>query len=153
MTKTLSLLAALALSLGVQFAAFANTIAPDALVKGVTDDVIAIEKAQPPITVEFAPERPHGWNIEGLLIKNGLNMFAANVPSFNGQGKLISSWNPRFGKVGERPTFIIIHGGHGVSPGNIDTAIWAVKTLDANVMVLDSYWSRGRDEKDRKSVV
>ncbi len=42
MTKTLSLLAALALSLGVQFAAFANTIAPDALVKGVTDDVIAI---------------------------------------------------------------------------------------------------------------
>jgi len=42
MTKTLSLLAALALSLGVQFAAFANNIAPDALVKGVTDDVIAI---------------------------------------------------------------------------------------------------------------
>lgn len=42
MKKTFSLLAALALSLGVQFAAFANTIAPDALVKGVTDDVIAI---------------------------------------------------------------------------------------------------------------
>jgi dienelactone hydrolase len=110
------------------------------------DDVIAIEKAQPPITVEFAPEKPHGWNIDRHLTKNGLNMFAANVPSYNGHGKLLSSWNPRFGKVGERPTFIIVHGGHGVSPGNIDTAIWAVKTLDANVMVLDSYWSRGKDE-------
>ena len=42
MKKTFSLLAALALSLGVQFAAFANTITPDALIKGVTDDVIAI---------------------------------------------------------------------------------------------------------------
>ena len=111
-----------------------------------SDDVIAIEKAQPPITVEFAPSQPHGWAIERHLVRNGLNIFAANVPSFNGQGKLLSSWNPRFGKVGERPTFIIIHGGHGVSPGNIDTAIWAVKTLDANVMVLDSYWSRGKDE-------
>ena len=37
-----ALLAALALSLGVQFAAFTNTITPDALIKGVTDDVIAI---------------------------------------------------------------------------------------------------------------
>ena len=79
-------------------------------------------------------------------MKNGLNLFAANVPAFNGQGKLISSWNPRFGKVGERPTFIIIHGGHGVAHGNIDTAVWAVKTFDANVMVLDSYWSRGLEE-------
>ena len=111
-----------------------------------SNDVIAVEKAQPPITVEFAPEKPHGWSIDRHLTRNGLNMFASNVPSFNGQGKLLSSWNPRFGKVGERPTFIIIHGGHGVSPGNIDTAIWAVKTFDANVMVLDSYWSRGRDE-------
>ncbi|HMV16890.1 MAG TPA: ABC transporter substrate-binding protein [Zoogloea sp.] len=40
--KTASFLAALTLSLGFQAAAFANAVAPDALVKGVTDDVIAI---------------------------------------------------------------------------------------------------------------
>ncbi len=43
MNKIASLLAALALSIGVQFNAIAaDPAAPDALVKGVTDDVIAI---------------------------------------------------------------------------------------------------------------
>jgi phospholipid transport system substrate-binding protein len=42
MKKIASLLAVLALSVGVQFNALADTIAPDALVKSVTDDVIAI---------------------------------------------------------------------------------------------------------------
>jgi dienelactone hydrolase len=112
-------------------------------------DIIQVEKFQPPIVVQTAPERHHGWNLDRNLTRNGLNLFDANVPSFNGQGKLISSWSPRFGKVGERPTFIIIHGGHGISPGNIDKAAWLVKTLDANVMVLDSYWSRGKEENWR----
>jgi phospholipid transport system substrate-binding protein len=42
MKKIASLFAVLALSVGVQFNAVADTIAPDALVKSVTDDVIAI---------------------------------------------------------------------------------------------------------------
>jgi len=42
MKKIASLFAVLALSVGVQFNALADTIAPDALVKSVTDDVIAI---------------------------------------------------------------------------------------------------------------
>lgn len=42
MKKIASLFAVLALSIGVQFNALADTIAPDALVKSVTDDVIAI---------------------------------------------------------------------------------------------------------------
>ena len=42
MKKVASLLAALALGIGIQFNAFADAIAPDALVKGVTDDVITI---------------------------------------------------------------------------------------------------------------
>jgi phospholipid transport system substrate-binding protein len=42
MKKISSLIAALVLGLGVQFAALADTVAPDALVKGVTDDVITI---------------------------------------------------------------------------------------------------------------
>ncbi|GLT20884.1 hypothetical protein GCM10007933_03360 [Zoogloea oryzae] len=42
MKKISSLIAALVLGLGVQFAALADSVAPDALVKGVTDDVITI---------------------------------------------------------------------------------------------------------------
>lgn len=42
MKKIASLFAVLALSVGVQFNALADSIAPDALVKSVTDDVIAI---------------------------------------------------------------------------------------------------------------
>ena len=42
MKKVASLLAALALGIGIQFNAFADAIAPDALVKSVTDDVITI---------------------------------------------------------------------------------------------------------------
>ncbi|WP_153162382.1 phospholipid-binding protein MlaC [Zoogloea sp. 1C4] len=42
MKKISSLIATLVLGLGVQFAALADTVAPDALVKGVTDDVITI---------------------------------------------------------------------------------------------------------------
>lgn len=42
MKKIASLFAVLALSVGVQFNALADTVAPDALVKSVTDDVIAI---------------------------------------------------------------------------------------------------------------
>ncbi|WP_300452569.1 ABC transporter substrate-binding protein [Accumulibacter sp.] len=42
MKKIASLFAALVLGAGVQFAAFAQIVAPDALIKSVTDDVIAI---------------------------------------------------------------------------------------------------------------
>ena len=42
MKKIASLFAALVLGAGVQFAAFAQSVAPDALIKSVTDDVIAI---------------------------------------------------------------------------------------------------------------
>lgn len=42
MKKVASLLAALAFGIGIQFNAFADAIAPDALVKSVTDDVITI---------------------------------------------------------------------------------------------------------------
>lgn len=109
------------------------------------EDIIPVEKFQPPITVEFAPERPHGWELERPMMAYGMNLFAANIPSYDGKGKLISSWTPQR-DVFERPTIIIVHGGHGVAPGNIDTAVWARKALKANVLVLDSYWSRGRNE-------
>ena len=33
-----------------------------------------------------------------------------------------------------------------MAPGNLDTAVWAKRNLDANILILDSYWSRGRTE-------
>jgi len=42
MKKTAAFLVALSLSVGIQFNALADTTAPDAMVKGVTEDVIAI---------------------------------------------------------------------------------------------------------------
>ena len=76
----------------------------------------------------------------------GMNLFSANVPSYGGKGKLISSWSPQHGKVFDRPTVILVHGGHGVSPANIDMAVWLRKELKANILILDSYWSRGKSE-------
>ena len=84
-----------------------------------SDDLIPVEKFQPAITAQFAPERPHGWELERPLVAYGMNRFAANVPAYDGKGKLISSWTPQQGEVFDRPTVIIVHGGHGVSPANV----------------------------------
>ena len=74
------------------------------------DDVIPVEKFQPAITVQFAPERPNGWELERPMAAYGMNLFSANVPSYDGKGKLISSWSPQVGKVFDRPTVILVHG-------------------------------------------
>ena len=84
-----------------------------------SDDVIPVEKFQPVITAQFAPERPHGWELERPLVAYGMNLFTANVPAYDGKGKLISSWTPQQRKVFDRPTVILVHGGHGVSPANV----------------------------------
>ncbi len=110
------------------------------------EDVISVEKFQPAITVQFAPERPNGWELERPMAAYGMNLFAANVTAYNGKGKLISSWSPQQGRVFEQPTVIIVHGGHGISPANVDMAVWLRKELKANVLILDSYWSRGKSE-------
>ncbi len=60
MKKIASLFAALVLGAGVQFAAFAQSIAPDALIKSVTDDVIAIVRQDKAIqsSSPATPARP-----------------------------------------------------------------------------------------------
>ena len=110
------------------------------------DDVVDIAKFQPPIVQQHAPNIQHRWSIDGNQQRTGVARFASIVPSYNGKGNLIASWNPRPGRVAERPTFIVVHGGHGVSPGNFASAEWLIRELDANVLILDSYWSRGKTE-------
>jgi dienelactone hydrolase len=68
------------------------------------------------------------------------------VPAFNGKGNLLASWTPHKNGIKNRPTFIVVHGGHGIGGIDVATAMWARDELGANVLVLDSFWSRGRLE-------
>lgn len=110
------------------------------------EDTVNVEKFQPPIVNTTAPVQQHSWNIPDSARAAGVNIPTAIVPTYNNKGNLIASWNPRVGRVADRPTFIIMHGGHGLSPGNFNNALWAIRELDANVLLVDSYWSRGRNE-------
>ena len=117
-----------------------------ALPTHAAEDVVDVQRFQPPIVNTVAPVQQHSWNIPDSVRSAGVNGFSAIVPSYSNKGNLIASWNPRAGSVAERPTFIIMHGGHGLSPGNFNNALWLIRTFDANVLMLDSYWSRGRNE-------
>jgi hypothetical protein len=111
-----------------------------------TENVVDVQKFQPPIVNTVAPTQQHSWNVPDSVRAAGVSGFGAIVPSYSNKGYLIASWNPRAGRVADRPTFIIVHGGHGLSPGNFNNALWLIRTMDANVLLLDSYWSRGRNE-------
>lgn len=108
---------------------------------------IDIDRFQPPVTAQQAPQRPiTGYSLYNNTARVGLAPLEALVPTFNGQGNLIASWTPHRDGAGGRPTFVVIHGGHGLVPTNFANAVWLRDTFAANVLVLDSYWSRGRDE-------
>ena len=111
------------------------------------DDVVNVEKFQPAIVTTQAPDLPNGWNLKKWIKRTGLAEFTANVPTYNGKGNLISSWNPRPAHERfDRPTFIIVHGGHGLEFTSMDMGIQLIDKLNANVLILDSYWSRGKTE-------
>lgn len=103
---------------------------------------------QPPITVSDAPARPlrGSWSLRNNTTRVELAEMHPIIPSFNGQGLLLASWNPHPQGVTGRPTFVVIHGGHGLVPTNFATALWLRQKLDANVLILDSFWSRGQEE-------
>lgn len=83
---------------------------------------------------------------EGL----GLGKMLPQIPSFDGKGKLLASWTPQ-PNVNGSPTFVILHGGHGVGSVDWKQADRLRRDLNANVLVLDSYWSRGRDQNWNRS--
>jgi dienelactone hydrolase len=104
--------------------------------------------AQPPIVSDRAPERPlkESYSLYNNTTKVGLAALQPLVPAYAGAGRLLASWNPHPKGVAGRPTFVVVHGGHGLVPGNFATALWLRDALGANVLLLDSYWSRGREE-------
>ena len=106
-----------------------------------------VETFQPAIVTDRAPARPlNSYSLYNNTIRVGLNDVLPIVPTFNNKGMLLASWTPNKPGIAGRPTIIMLHGGHGIVTNNWAEAIWAHDTLKANVLVLDSYWSRGRDE-------
>lgn len=107
-----------------------------------------IARFQPPILPEAAQARPlHGsWSLEANTRLVGLATMRPLVPAFDGRGHLLASWNPHPAGAAGRPTFVIVHGGHGLVSNNFATALWLRDALGANTLVLDSYWSRGQQE-------
>jgi len=103
---------------------------------------------QPPVVAQTTPEAflNPALDISFYTSRRGLHDYLPQVTTFDGRGQLLASWTPHKSGVKNRPTFIILHGGHGIGGHEAATAMWARDTLNANVLVLDSYWSRGRLE-------
>lgn len=57
-------------------------------------------------------------------------------------GNLQASWNPA-ADYKNQPTFIAIHGGHGISGNERGSYLKLHKEFGYNLLILDSYWSRG----------
>jgi dienelactone hydrolase len=114
---------------------------------GAAFTVDEVEYFQPPIVVSTAPERPiTHYSVFNNTVRVNLAPMHANVPAFNGKGHLLASWTPHPKGVAGRPTVVIVHGGHGLVTTDFATAVWARDALEANTLVLDSFWSRGRHE-------
>lgn len=106
-----------------------------------------VDYFQPSIIESDPPLRPlNSYSLYNNTTVINLAKMLPIVPTFNGKGNLLASWNPHPEGVSGRPTFVIVHGGHGLTPTNFASALWVRKDLGANVLVLDSFWSRGRQE-------
>jgi len=97
-------------------------------------------KGAPPIVTDVVP-RP---GRAAIFVKNGLGPIIAQIPSYDGKGKLMASWTPS-DNVSKNFTFVIVHGGHGIVGTDFREALSAKKLFNANVLILDSYWSRGTE--------
>ncbi|PHY05434.1 MAG: dienelactone hydrolase [Alcaligenaceae bacterium] len=106
-----------------------------------------IDYFQPPIIATVAPEHPiTNYSLYNNTIKVNLAPMRPLIPAYNNKGNLLASWTPHPQGIANRPTIVIMHGGHGLIPGDFATAVWARDQLGANTLVLDSYWSRGQNE-------
>ena len=120
------------------------------LLAGCAQEMTAaqVELFQPPIVATAAPARPlrGSFSLENNTTRVGLAPMRPLVPAYAGPGRLLASWNPHPSGVAGRPVFVVMHGGHGLVPGNFATALWLRRDLGASVLVLDSFWSRGIEE-------
>jgi len=115
--------------------------------------VFAVGESGPLSTLGFAD-----YNFENSVIKSsfipnevnlnrsatfwGLGTVAPLIPAFDGKGLLLASWTPS--TKPDAPTFVIAHGGGGMGSTDFVLGVDLRAMSDANILILDSIWSRGR---------
>ena len=72
----------------------------------------------------------------------GVGTVAPLIPGFDGKGLLLASWTPS--AKTDAPTFVIAHGGGGMDASLFVLGVDLRAMGDANILILDSIWSRGR---------
>lgn len=80
----------------------------------------------------------------------GLGEVRPLVPSFDGQGLLMASWTPS--AQPDAPTYVIAHGGGGMGGMLLFMAAELRARRQAQVLILDSLWSRGRRNNGGESI-
>jgi predicted esterase len=113
-----------------------------------------------------APVTPEDYSKENISIRTqqvpdeirwkratqmrGLGEIKPLVPAFDGQGLLMASWSRSTNP--DAPTFVIAHGGGGIGGMLLVMGEDLVTSLNANVLILDSIWSRGRKTNGGDSI-
>lgn len=80
----------------------------------------------------------------------GLGEIQPLVPTMDGKGLLMASWTRS--PDPDAPTFVIAHGGGGIGGMLLVMGADLVASLNANVLILDSIWSRGRSNNGGASI-
>ena len=86
----------------------------------------------------YAPER-----LLPAFARLGLGPMLPQIQSYEGEGRLLASWSPMTNSR-TAPTFVILHGGGSVFPMHLQIAKDLQREFNANILILDSHWSRGR---------
>ncbi len=108
------------------------------------DEPPPIVRTEPPNAQEVQKLQFGQRAFNDQVVRFGLARHVPLVPDWSAarSGKLLASWNPS-SREGTHPTVVIQHGGVG-GPGSTDYghARWFL-SQGFNVLVLDSFWSRG----------
>ena len=93
---------------------------------------------------------PNGFNLNRSATYWGVGTVAPLIPAFDGKGLLLASWTPS--TKPDAPTFVIAHGGGGMDSTDFVLGADLRSMGDANILILDSIWSRGRTTNGGDSI-
>jgi len=123
--------------------------------------VFAVGESGPLSTLGFADYNFENSVIKSSFIPNEVNLnrsatfwgvgtVAPLIPGFDGKGLLLASWTPS--TKPDAPTFVIAHGGGGMDASLFVLGVDLRAMGDANILILDSIWSRGRTTNGGDSI-
>ena len=93
---------------------------------------------------------PNEVNLNRAATFWGVGTVAPLIPAFDGKGLLIASWTPSTNP--NAPTFVIAHGGGGMDASLFVLGIDLQAKTGANILIVDSIWSRGRTTNGGDSI-